>query len=531
VPGKDELEPELVATFLDPVVTGMAAEGTPYVGVIYAGIMLTADGPRLIEYNCRFGDPEAQVVLPLVGSDVLEMLAAAASGTLHEVDVQRVGGVSAATVVVAAKGYPVSPALGVPIPEVDLPEGVSLIHAGTRLVDGTVESAGGRVLSVTGTGSDLAAALDRAYGVVDQLVAKAADGALFARSDIGWRHAPRSAGAGDAYARAGVSLASAKAVTDGIAEAVLSTHDDRVVTGLGGFGGVFDLASLAKLDDPLLVASTDGVGTKTVLAEQLDSWESIGADIVNHGINDVLVQGARPLFFLDTVAAATLDPTVVTRIITGMADACRAARCVLLGGETAEMPGVLADGALDVAGTMVGAVERSRLLPRAGIEPGHVLIGLASSGLHTNGYSLARKVTADVDLGELLPGGDGASIGEALVAPHRSYLWPLEPVLDADLIHGLAHITGGGVVDNLPRILPEGCGAVVETTAWPRPALFAYLVGLAGLTKIEAHQILNMGIGMVVVVAPEDADAVQAAIPESTWVIGRVVDGDGVILQ
>ena len=532
VPGMADLEPELVRAFLEPAVAGMAAEGTPYVGVLYAGIMLTDDGPRLIEYNCRFGDPEAQVLLPLIGSDVLELMAAASRGLLADAEVELIDDVTAATVVVAAKGYPVSPALGVPVPTVDVSDQTDLIHAGTRIDQGRVVSSGGRVLSVTGTGVDLAAALDRAYEVVDQIVDRAEGGALFARSDIGWRHAPRAgvSDGGDAYAKAGVSFAAAAAVTNGIADSVLSTHDRRVVSGLGSFGGVFDLGSLADVEDPLLVASTDGVGTKTVLAAELDSWESVGQDIVNHGINDVLVQGANPLFFLDTVAAASLDPQVVARIVAGMAEACRSAGCVLLGGETAEMPDVLTQGAVDISGTMVGAVARAKLLPRPGIEPGHLLVGLASSGLHTNGYSLARKVLSELDLNDPLPAADGASVGEALLAVHRSYLRPLAPVIDAGLVDGLAHITGGGLVDNLPRILPDGCGATIDSTAWPRPPLFQFLVRVAGLSRIEAHQILNMGIGMVAVVAPDRVDALQRAIPEPTWVIGRVVAGSGVTI-
>lgn len=529
VPGMADREPELVRQFLDVAVAGMAAEETPYVGVLYAGIMLTDDGPRLVEYNCRFGDPEAQILLPLIGSDVLELLAAAADGRLSEVEVALVKDVAAATVVVAAMGYPTSPALGVPIPEVSLPPEVSLIHSSTRVVDGQVVSAGGRVLSVTGTGEDLATALDRVYSVVDQLVGDA----LFARPDIGHRYVTRqtSSDDGDAYAQAGVSFAAAADATSQIAEAVLSTHDERVVSGLGSFGGVFDLSSLSGLKDPLLVATTDGVGTKTVLAEQLDSWESVGADIVNHGVNDVLVQGATPLFFLDTVAAASLDPATVSRIVTGMAEACRDAGCVLLGGETAEMPDVLAAGSVDIAGTLVGVVDRQKLLPKPDIKPGDLLLGLGSSGLHTNGYSLARKVLSGTELNIGLPGADGVTIGEALLAVHRSYLKPLADALDADLVKGLAHITGGGLVDNIPRILPMGCGAVIETSSWTRPPLFKFLVGLAGLNKHEAHQILNMGIGMVVVVAEQDLEETQAVIPEPTKVIGRVVEGEGVVLH
>lgn len=523
VPGKEELEDDLARQFLQPVVDGMIADGTPYIGVIYAGIMLTESGPRLIEYNCRFGDPEAQVLLPLLASDALELMWAAANSRLETVDVRRRRDCTAATVVVAARGYPVSPAENVPVPAVSLPADVSLIHGSTTIdADGTPVSCGGRVLSVTGLGTDLSSALTMVYSVVNRMVGEQ----LFARSDIGWRYAPR-----DAYAKAGVSFSTASDVNRRITKAVTSTHDGRVLAGLGSFGGVFDLTSISHLDDPLLVASTDGVGTKTLLAAEVDSWESVGADIVNHSINDVLVQGARPLFFMDTVAAASLDAEIVGRIVDGMAAACREAYCVLLGGETAEMPDVLATGAVDVSGTIVGVVERADLLPKATIKPGHLLVGLSSSGLHTNGYSLARKVFSEVDLSEPVPGGDGESIGQALVAPHRSYMKPLQAALNAGLVHGLAHITGGGLIDNIPRVLPDGCGAVIDPTTWTWPPLFRLIANLGGLNKIEAYQVLNLGIGMVAVVAEDDLASFQEAVPEPTVVIGRVVAGRDVAIS
>jgi phosphoribosylaminoimidazole synthetase len=239
----------------------------------------------------------------------------------------------------------------------------------------------------------------------------------------------------------------------------------------------------------------------------------------------VLVQGARPLFFLDTIAAQRLEPEIVGRIVDGMAEACRAAGCILLGGETAEMPGVFVEGAVDIAGTMVGVVARSKLLPKAGIEPGHVLVGIASSGLHTNGYSLARQVAGD--LHEPLPGGDGESIGAALCATHRSYFGVLADALEADLLDAMAHITGGGLLDNLPRVLPAGVGAAVDTGSWPRSALFEWLITSAGLDTREAHRIFNCGVGMVCVVAPERVQALQDAIGEETWVIGETTRHSG----
>ena len=536
VPGvTPELEAELAKQFLTTAVDGMAADGMPYVGVLYAGIMLTEDGPRLVEYNCRFGDPEAQAIIPLIETDLLAILYSAAVGELATTPIE-VRSETAVAVVVAADGYPTDPVDGVPIPDVTVPDGVQLIHAGTRLDGGRLVSNGGRIVNVVGTGADLAAALDVAYPVVDRLTGAG----LFARSDIGWRHAPRTGKkqrtdaateAGTSYDDAGVSFSAAAATGDRIAGAVTATHDERVIAGHGSFGGVFDVSALSGMAEPLLVASTDGVGTKTILAAELDRWEGCGADIVNHGVNDVLVQGAKPLFFLDTVASASLDPEVVGRLVDGMAAACQEAGCVLLGGETAEMPDVLAPGAVDVSGTVIGAVDRANLLPNGAIAPGHLLVGLASSGLHTNGYSLARKVFSGMDLTEPLPGGAGESIGDTLLAVHRSYLRPLSAAIDASLVDGLAHITGGGFRDNIPRILPAGCGATIETSTWSRPILFNYLIARAGLSADDAHQVFNCGIGMVAVVAPETLDEFTAAVPEETWVIGEVTIGRSVTIR
>jgi phosphoribosylaminoimidazole synthetase len=250
-----------------------------------------------------------------------------------------------------------------------------------------------------------------------------------------------------------------------------------------------------------------------------------GQDIVNHCVNDVLVQNARPLFFLDYVASSRLDPTQVAAVVGGMAEACRQSGVVLLGGETAEMPGVYADGHFDVAGTLVGVAERDDLLPRADVAPGDVLIGLASSGPHTNGYSLLRRVLAGLPL-DASPEPLEVSLADALLAPHRSYLPVLTPVLDGtDAVKALVHITGGGLVENPPRILPEGCGAEVVLGSWPVPPLFRLVRDASGLPASELHRTLNMGIGMVLVVAPDRVDEVRKLIDEDSWVIGRIVAG------
>jgi phosphoribosylaminoimidazole synthetase len=284
--------------------------------------------------------------------------------------------------------------------------------------------------------------------------------------------------------------------------------------------------------DPVLAASTDGVGTKVQLAAQAalqdaGRYPSVGHDLVNHCINDILVQGARPLFFLDYVAASKLDPEMVAQVVQGMAAACREAGCALLGGETAEMPGVYAPGEFDVAGTMVGVVEREAILPRPGVKPGDVVIGLRSSGPHTNGYSLIRKVFEGVPLDTVFP-ELGVPLADALLAPHRSYL----PVLQLAIRHSpfaikaLAHITGGGFFDNLPRILPEGVGAVIRRGRWPVPPVFQLIQQRGGVAPDEMYRVFNMGLGMLVVCAPEAAHTVQGSIGEESFVIGELVPGE-----
>jgi len=249
----------------------------------------------------------------------------------------------------------------------------------------------------------------------------------------------------------------------------------------------------------------------------------VGTDIVNHCINDVLVQAATPLFFLDYIAAGELDAALVADIVTGMAEACAAGGCTLLGGETAEMPGVYASGAFDIAGTLVGVAERGALLPRPDVAAGDVLVGLASSGPHTNGYSLLRRLFQWVPM-DSMPGGLNRPLGEALLEPHRSYLDVLRPALATGAIKALAHITGGGLPENVPRVLPTGVDAEVRLGSWPVPPLFRLVAEVAtGLDVHELHRTLNMGVGMVAICAAADAAALQAVIAEDTWVIGDLV--------
>lgn len=512
-----------------PAVRGMAAEGRPFRGVLYAGLMLTAEGPKALEFNARFGDPEAQVVLPLLESDLFEVVEACARGGLADVAVRWREGAAAATVVAASGGYPGAYAVGRAIAGVEDAGEVALVfHGGTRRdAGGTLRTAGGRVLSVTAVAEGLGEAVARAYEGLDRI----GFAGMHARRDIAWRAlaaAARPAEQVVTYRDAGVDIDAANEAVRRMKGAIESTFTPHVLSGVGAFGGLFDGAAWAGYRDPVLVASTDGVGTKTMIAAALDRWDTIGVDLVNHCVDDILVQGARPLFFLDYVASARLDPGRVAAVVGGVAAACRAAGCALLGGETAEMPGVYRDGELDLAGTIVGVVERGRIIDGSAIAAGDVVLGLASSGLHTNGFSLARRILRGVDLGARPAELGGASWGEALLAPHRSYLPDLEALWAAGVEpRGLAHITGGGLVENPPRILPAGTALALALGSWTIPPLFRLLQRLGAVPDAELFRVFNAGLGLLVVVRAQDEGVARAALPEALRVGEIVARGAG----
>ncbi len=329
-----------------------------------------------------------------------------------------------------------------------------------------------------------------------------------------------------AYAAAGVDIDAGNRAVALMRDAVRSTYGPEVLWGLGAFGGLFDAGRLQGLRHPVLVASTDGVGTKTMVAGALRSYETLGRDIVNHCVNDILVQNAEPLFFLDYFASSAIDPAVVAAVVSGASAACREAGCALLGGETAEMPGVYAAGQLDIAGTIVGVVERDEIVDGKAISSGDVLVGLPSSGLHTNGFSLVRRIFAPESYGQH-SAELGRTLGEALVEPHRSYLSHVRAIRPTARIKGLAHLTGGGFVENIPRILPAGLGCTVQRAAWPVPALFQLIERVGQVDHDEMYRVFNMGIGMIVVVAPEQAEAVVAAVGGAAYLLGRVTLWDG----
>ena len=333
------------------------------------------------------------------------------------------------------------------------------------------------------------------------------------------------------YKDAGVDIGAAEQATERIKSLARSTFNPSVLSEIGSFGGMFR-ADLSRYDEPVLVASTDGVGTKIHVAVAADVHDTVGYDLVAHCVDDILVQGAVPLFFMDYVALGRLDPLRVEAIVSGFARACAEFDCPLLGGETAEMPGTYAEDDYDLAGFIVGVVEKRKALPR-GVGAGDALLALPSTGLHTNGYSLARKVLFDVlghSVGTRLDELD-STVGEALLACHRSYLAALEPLLERDKIRALAHITGGGFAGNIPRVLPKGLGARLRRGSWDVPPIFRVIQRGGDVSDEEMHRTFNMGVGMVAVVSPGDLHDVEHSLErrgETSFVIGSVVEGSGV---
>ena len=318
-------------------------------------------------------------------------------------------------------------------------------------------------------------------------------------------------------------------------DAVQATQGPEVLAGMGAFAGVFDAAALQGMRRPALVASTDGVGTKTLIAAQAGCYDTIGHDLVNHSVNDLLAQGARPLFFMDYLAMGKLDPVHAATIVRGVAEACKEVGCALLGGETAEMPDVYLPGAFDLAGTIVGAIEQDEVIDGRAIRPGDVLLGLPSSGLHTNGYSLARRVFAPYPLDTVFP-ELGEPLADALLRPHRCYLHTVQQLRhelratgSPHAIKGIAHITGGGFEGNIARILPPGTQAIIKTDAWDVPPLFKLIARLGHVEREEMYRAFNMGIGMVLVLSPEDAESAHQCLAgtDPHWHHSK---GEGVIV-
>jgi phosphoribosylformylglycinamidine cyclo-ligase len=356
------------------------------------------------------------------------------------------------------------------------------------------------------------------------------------KKSIGLKQSAKNAGGASgsgrsiSYADAGVDISSAEKSKQRIKMLARKTFNRQVLSEIGGFGGLFAL-DLEKFPNPVLVSSADGVGTKLKVAFDLGIHHTVGQDLVNHCVNDIAVQGATPLFFLDYLATGKLENDIVETVVQGLSEACRANGCALIGGETAQMPGFYADGEYDLAGTIIGAVSRDKIVTGEGIQVGDVLVGLPSNGLHTNGYSLARKLLFEVAkygpeqyVNELKD-----KTGAALMRTHRSYLSVIKKLTGAEVVSGMAHITGGGITENLPRILPKGMGALVDLASWTVPPLFEHLQQLGNVEQDEMLRTFNMGIGLIAVIPAEKikkAKAVLNRANERHCIIGRVVRGE-----
>ncbi|ORZ30577.1 phosphoribosylglycinamide synthetase [Catenaria anguillulae PL171] len=527
---------------IQPAIDGIRKEGHPFVGVLYAGLMVDDKAQvKTLEFNVRFGDPETQVVVPLIDGDLALAMVACTRGCLDAVAGQ-LGvkqGIAACTVVAASKGYPGTYAKGVAMTVAaadKLDAGVTVFHAGTqRTSDGKLVTSGGRVLAVTGVADSLKAAVDKAYGVINKGQVHF-DGMHF-RKDIAHRAlAVTAKAAGVSYADAGVSIDAGNDLVDTIKPYVRATRRPGADAEIGGFGGLFDLSAAGyNTNETLLVSATDGVGTKLKVALAVGVHDSIGIDLVAMNVNDLVVQGAEPLLFLDYYACGKLDVAVAADVVKGIAKGCEMAGCALVGGETAEMPSMYSHGDYDVAGFTVGAVTRAHLLPRLDdMKSGDVLLALPSSGVHSNGYSLVRHIVervAGLSYASPCPwDATKPSIGHALLEPTRIYVKSLMPVIRGDVIKGMAHITGGGLPENLPRVLPAHLKAKIDGQSWVPPAVFKWLRETGNVAAKEMLRTFNCGIGMVIVVAEDKVSEAVRLLKEQgeqVLTIGKLVERVG----
>uniref|UniRef100_A0A673K3R6 ATP-grasp domain-containing protein n=1 Tax=Sinocyclocheilus rhinocerous TaxID=307959 RepID=A0A673K3R6_9TELE len=523
----EEVLQEIKRSVLQKTVDGMREEGTPYMGVLYAGVMLTKQGPKVLEFNCRFGDPECQVLMPLLKSDLYEVLKNTLQADLSSSPVQWLENSAAVTVVMASGGYPASYKKGLEITGLSQVSemGIQVFHAGTALKEGGgVITSGGRVLTVTAVRPTLESALCSA----NEGVAVISFPDAVYRRDIG-HHAitylTRTRGL--TYKDSGVDIAAGNRLVDVIKPLAKATSRPGCNAELGGFAGLFDLKA-AGFTDPILVSGTDGVGTKLKIAQACGIHSTLGQDLVAMCVNDVLAQGAEPLFFLDYFSCGRLDVRVASSVIGGIADACQMAGCALLGGETAEMPGVYGPSDYDLAGFCVGAVERGAVLPRLkDIMEGDLLIGVASSGLHSNGFSLVRKILERSGLQYSSPapfGQPGQNIGEVLLTPTKIYSRLLQPILHSGAVKAYAHITGGGLLENIPRILPPELAVDLDASRWRIPAVFSWLQREGSLSEEEMSRTFNCGLGAVLVVSKQDAQRVLRLLQaqEEAWIVGSL---------
>lgn len=524
---------EIDQKIIKPTIDGLRKDGFPFVGVLFTGIILTQSGPKVLEYNVRFGDPETQAILPLLSddTDLAQVFLAAAEHRLDSVPINVKSGTFCTTVVLSAGGYPESYENGKTI-EVDgstTDPNSYIFHAGTMLLsDKKLVTNGGRVVAISSVGNSVEDAVEKAYQGVERIQF---DKRYF-RKDIAHRALRRNnfnPRRGITYADAGVSVDNGNLLVQKIKDKVKSTKRPGADSNIGGFGGVFDL-DRAGYDskDTLLVGATDGVGTKLLIAQETGIHNTVGVDLVAMNVNDLVVQGAEPLFFLDYFATGSLDIKVASDFVSGVADGCIQSNCALVGGETSEMPGMYPPGHYDTNGTAVGAVNKNKILPKVQLmSSGNVLLGLASDGVHSNGFSLVRKVISHTGLpwDSECPWDPSKTLGEGILVPTRIYVRPLLECIRKDMLLGLAHITGGGLVENIPRALPDDLQAIVDMTKWDVPHVFKWFGTAGQIPKDDILRTFNMGIGMVAIVREEVSEEVKKLLQEhgeTVYEIGRL---------
>lgn len=508
----EQLIEEVHRTILQPTVDGMRKERMPFKGLLFTGIMVTKDGPKVLEYNVRFGDPETQTLLPLLNGDLAEIMLACTNGYLDAVDVKCKPG-SCVTVVAAAGGYPGSYSKGDPL-TIDADacgaEDTYIFHAGTSLASGTLATAGGRVIAATAVAPDLETALSKAYNTMSKIHFEN----MHYRKDIAHRALSHHSVPASThqrpevpltYAAAGVSIDAGTELVNRIKSLAASTRQFGTKSSLGGFGGQVDLAAAGYEQSPIISSGVDGVGTKSRLAVRMNKHDTIGIDLVAMVANDILTEGAEPLWLMDTMNLHKLDVEVGVSIVEGVANGCIQANCNLAGGETAELGDVIKEGHYILDASCSGALRKGREpLPwKDEIKRGDVLLGLRSSGPHSNGYSLIHKIVERSDLAfpSPAPWDPSTSVGLSLLTPTKIYVRALLGLFEQELVKGAAHITGGGLVENIPRILLAGLKAEVEATSWSVPEVFRWLKKEGKVEKEEMARVFNMGIGMVLVVA------------------------------
>ncbi|XP_078492913.1 trifunctional purine biosynthetic protein adenosine-3-like [Ciona intestinalis] len=499
---------------LERAVRGLNLESRTFKGILYAGVMVTKDGVKVLEFNCRFGDPECQVILPLLETDLFSIMMSCVKGQLNTIDLQWRKNSSSVAVVICSRGYPGLYEKGkiiTGLENINSSDAV-IFEAGTSYdsVAGQKVTSGGRVLTIVATTKSLEKSNEKALDAARKIGFEGA----FYRRDIarnGIKHLERNPNL--TYDNCGVSIKKGDSLVKLISSDVRNTARPGSSPELGGFGGSFDLEK-AGYKNPMLVSGTDGVGTKLLLAQKMKKCCDIGVDLVAMCANDVLTHNAESLFFLDYYACGSLTLDVAREVVSGIARGCKMAGCALIGGETAEMPGVYPTGSYDLAGFVVGAYEKGRDRPLPCLDeviPGDVIIGVMSSGIHSNGYSLVRRVVeiSGLELNDPAPFEEGKSLGESLLTPTAIYSKLLLPVLrSTNQIRAVAHITGGGIVGNLKRVLPSNMAAILDARSWPLQSVFGWIASVGNLHTDEMLKTFNCGLGLCIVTSQSSADDV-----------------------